>query len=337
VSAIDQHLFNDQQTERVLDQIASWRFQTDWGTRSIAMGEPGYDPTAYAHGSVWALGTAQVAQAYWASHRPVTAWQIWRTLIPWSSLDSPGHMHEVLAGDIFNPQVESVPEQTWSSAAFLSSAVRGLFGIDVEAESNTLSLIPHLPSDWDHATVSNVPVGTSKVDLHFDQTVSGLTLHIKNSGPPLSLKFHPEIPLGARSVAAALNGQAIPVNVKPNRQDWHAEVNVTISRGESQIALHWRDGVQVVMPAPTPALGEPSTGAKLTSLSFENDVLHIGVDVVRSTNPELEIRTQRPNPNTGGLRLRRLAPDRYDLVISPIESSVSGSYQHDEVTIRFVK
>ena len=337
VSAIDQRLFNDQQTGRVLDQIASWRFQTDWGTRSIAMGEPGYDPTAYAHGSVWALGTAEVAQAYWTAHRPVTAWQIWRTLIPWSSLDSPGHMHEVLAGDIFNPQVESVPEQTWSSAAFLSSAVRGLFGIDVDAESNTLSLTPHLPSDWDHTTVSNVRVGASKLDLQFDQTVSGLTLYIKNSGPPVTLEFQPEIPLGARSVAAALNRNASPVNVTQNRQDWHAHVKVTIAQGESEIALHWRDGVQLVMPAPTPELGGPSTSAKLTSFSFENDALHIGLDVVRSTNTELEIRTQLRNPNSGSLQLTRLAPDRYEVIIPPVETSVNSTYQHEEVTIRFVK
>ncbi|MGA8028472.1 MAG: hypothetical protein WB992_15110 [Bryobacteraceae bacterium] len=115
IEAVEHHLFNDTQSEQLLAGIASWRFQSDWGTRSVAEDDPGYDPAGYAHGSVWALGTADVAQAFWAMHRPDVAWQIWRRLIPWSTLDSPGHMDEVLAGDTYHPQTESVPEQTWSS------------------------------------------------------------------------------------------------------------------------------------------------------------------------------------------------------------------------------
>ena len=40
VAAIGEHLFSDAQIANVLDQIASWRFQTDWGTRDFASGEP---------------------------------------------------------------------------------------------------------------------------------------------------------------------------------------------------------------------------------------------------------------------------------------------------------
>jgi hypothetical protein len=299
------------------------------------MGEPGYDPTAYAHGSVWALGTAEVAQAYWTSHRPETAWQIWRTLIPWSSLDSPGHMHEVLAGDTYHPQVESVPEQTWSSAAFLSSAVRGLFGIDVDAEDNTLSLAPHLPADWDDARLRNVQIGTSKLDLDFAQNLSGLTLHINNSGAPVGLEFDPQIPLGARLVSASLNGHVVSVHVQTNPHDWHADLKLTVPEGESQIVLHWRDGVAVVMPPPTPLLGQPSTGAKLTSISFADNALHIGIDREPSTNTELEIRTDRPDAMAGTSKLEKLGPDRYKLMIPRATEHLSSGYQHEDVAVRF--
>ncbi len=94
-------LFSSQQRQSLLDQLASSDFQTDWGTRSKAASDPTYDPNLYASGSVWALGTAAVATAFWAEHRPATALPIWQALVPWTSLDSLGHMHEVLAGDYY--------------------------------------------------------------------------------------------------------------------------------------------------------------------------------------------------------------------------------------------
>jgi glycogen debranching enzyme len=74
--------------ESVLDQFASADFQTDWGTRGRASSDSTYDPNSYASGSVWATGTASMASAFWADHRPATAFPIWNALVPWSSLDS---------------------------------------------------------------------------------------------------------------------------------------------------------------------------------------------------------------------------------------------------------
>jgi hypothetical protein len=45
----------------------------------------------------------------------------------------------------------------------LSPAIRGLFGIDVDALHRTLHLQPHLPASWDFAEIRNVRVGN---DLH---------------------------------------------------------------------------------------------------------------------------------------------------------------------------
>jgi len=111
MSVVPQSLFSADQRNVVLDQIAGADFQTDWGTRSKAESDPTYDPNSYAGGSVWGLGTSGVASTYWSEHRPATALPIWSALIPWSSLDSPGHLHEVLAGDFYHEEVESVPEQ----------------------------------------------------------------------------------------------------------------------------------------------------------------------------------------------------------------------------------
>ena len=111
-AALRSFVFTPQQRASLLDQLASYEFQADWGTRSKASSASTYEPNSYASGSVWALGTASTASAFWAEHRPATALPIWSGLVPWTSLDSLGHMPETLAGDYYHEELESVPEQT---------------------------------------------------------------------------------------------------------------------------------------------------------------------------------------------------------------------------------
>ena len=336
MAAISEHLFSDAQIATVLDQIASWRFQTDWGTRNFASGEPGYDPTAYAHGSVWAFGTADVAQAYWTSHRPDIGWEIWRTLIPWSLLDSPGHMHEVLTGETYHPQLESVPEQTWSSATFLTSAVRGLFGLEIDPERNTFSLSPHLPAEWDHVSLRNITVANSKVNVAFEQNLESLRLNIRNSGSAFHLAFRPQVPLGARLVSATFNGHRIPAQVESHAEDEHAKLELCIPPGESEIAIQYQNGIRVILPAPAPVVGSKSAGMKLTSLRVEEHALQLDIDATAEGDNKVEIRTRRLIRSTGQAKLRRLGNDEYELSI-PAPNIENGSYGHEQVRIEFSK
>jgi hypothetical protein len=71
----------------------------------------------------------------------------------------PGFVTEVLSGRFFQPLGRSSSHQLWSSAMVLSPAIRGLFGIDVDALHRTLYLHPHLPASWDFAEIHNVRVG----------------------------------------------------------------------------------------------------------------------------------------------------------------------------------
>ena len=117
VRLLQQGVFKPEQAEAVLDRLAQPDFQTDWGERGLSSNAPGYDPNAYSRGSVWGLGIelGRPAPTGPATGRS-SGWSLWRSLADWTTLDSPGRMHEVLAGDLFHPEAESVPEQTWTSA-----------------------------------------------------------------------------------------------------------------------------------------------------------------------------------------------------------------------------
>ena len=223
--ALLQHgLLSEPERRTLLDTLSNPTLRAPWGIRSTASDDPLYDPDSYARGSVWALGTASAVTAFYAAGRAEIATALWRDLVPWFGLDAPGHAHEVLRGDAFAPERESVPDQTWSSAAFLSSAVSGLLGIHLDAGTRQLRFAPRLPTEWDSLRVRRISLGGATVGLAMRTSRNVVELEVENSGPLLTLQFRPDLPGGSRvdrvemsdgslSRAGAEGGDAYEVSV----------------------------------------------------------------------------------------------------------------------------
>jgi hypothetical protein len=333
MSVVPQSLFAAEQRNVVLDQIAGADFQTDWGTRSKAESDPTYDPNSYAGGSVWGLGTSGVASTYWSEHRPATALPIWSALIPWSALDSPGHLHEVLAGDFYHEEVESVPEQTWSSAAFLTASVEGLLGLHADGATRQLNFAPHLPAAWDKVTLRRVRVGDSRVGIELTQAVGEVALRITNEGAPVKMSFDPELPLGASVQRARLGEREIPATIVQHAQDTHAHIDFDLPRGESVLRLAYGGGVAIVLPVPRPVLGERSRGAKIVGVSLKDRVYTIAIDHLASEATTFELRTPWKIETVQGAQFAALTPSSYRLTIAP--AGDKRIYQRNNLTVTF--
>ncbi len=285
-------LFTEQEEDAALDRLASADFQTDWGSRSMSVESPGYNPDSYGSGSVWALGTAEMVESFWRNHRPDAAAPIWKSFLPWLQLDSLGHFHEVLAGNFYHPEVESVPEQTWSSAGFLHATIRGLFGLEVDAPEHRLTLTPHLDPRWDEVSLAQVSVGTVMAKAIIDQKPEELDLTLSASGGPLQVSFAPEIALGATAVHATLNGRSIPVAVERHEQDQHARAAIDVSDGATvNCRIMYSGGVRVAVPMRRPAIGDSSQGLKLTGVHLDGHALTLDADVSSQQQATIEVRT----------------------------------------------
>src|SRR5271170_5410774 len=204
---ISKDVFSRDQNESILNQLASSDFRTDWGMRELAISSTDFDPYSYGRGSVSAPATTGTATAFWTEHRPEIASSIWRGVLEWNRLDSLGHLHEVLAGNFFHEQTESVPEQTWSSAGLLSSSVLGLLGLHINGLENRIDFMPHLPAEWERVAIENVRLPQSTMSLALVQSMTGVDLAIDNKGSPAQIIFEPQIPLGARLMHADYQGQ----------------------------------------------------------------------------------------------------------------------------------
>jgi glycogen debranching enzyme len=176
-----------EQTSATLELLGTPAYLTPWGLRSKASTAPDYDPAGYAKGSVWAFSTAGAAEIMWQAHRSDAANALWQSLVSWESADSLGHMHEVMSGSFFTPQRESVPEQTWSSSAFLSAAIHGMLGLESDGRKNVLRFAPQVPGSWQSLHVEHVRVDKSVVDLDWHSENGHFTLDLRNAGPVFHL------------------------------------------------------------------------------------------------------------------------------------------------------
>jgi glycogen debranching enzyme len=331
-----QNLFNPAERDSILDQLSSSHYQTDWGTRSIPDNASVYDPNSYSKGSVWGISTAGIASALWTAHRPATAFPVWNSLVPWTSFDSLGHIHETLAGNYYHEEEESVPEQTWSSAAFLTSTVHGLLGLEVGSESREIVFSPHLPATWGTLTIRNVAMRESRINLSLTRSDGEISLYVQNDGPSLKMRFAPEIPLGARLLDARLENKRIAASVDSHRQDNHAKVEFQLPHGNTKVSLRYVGGVSLIVPSQQPKLGDPSRGIKVTGVKLDRGTYTIDADFVPYAQSTLELKTPWSIQSVQGATLEHLPGGLYQLKIKlPEANSPAATYHHATVVVNF--
>jgi glycogen debranching enzyme len=318
---LSQQVFSQEQTDQVLDRIASPEFQTDWGTRSMSSASPDFDPNSYSKGSVSALGSAGVAETFWQQHRPLTAWGIWSSLLAWNTLDSEGHIHEVLAGDLFHPEIESVPEQTWSSAGYLSSAVHGLLGIAIESANRRLTLAPHLPAQWNQVSIRNLRVGNSLLAAQITRDGHGMDLVLNNSGAALTLDFSPDLPLGAVLTRSTIDGKPAHVSPEEHPQEVQAHVAFSVPSGITHLHIGYTGGVELALDPHAPALGEASRGIKIVAARFAKDTLTIDAFLRPSAAESLTLLTPWTPASDGQSSIQRLDNGRYELRFTEVSAT----------------
>ncbi len=164
-----------------LQQLAGHTLNTDWGLRDVANDERIYDGMSYHQGSVWPLFTGWAALAEYRGNQPLAGYQLLKENVNLTTAQDLGAVTELLSGDFFVPFGRSTSHQLWSSAMVIIPTLRGLFGIEIDAQTKTITVNPHLPAGWNEADVRGLRVGDESVDLSFVQINGEVLVHKKPS------------------------------------------------------------------------------------------------------------------------------------------------------------
>jgi len=236
-------------------------FSTDWGARDVAEDDPVYDPISYHQGSVWPLFTGWASLADYRSGRPLSGYAHLMQNADQTTTQDLGGVTELLSGAFFIPFGRSTSHQLWSSSMVITPALRGLFGLRIDATSNTVYLDPHLPAGWPTAAINRLHVGDSICTLTVTRQGAQLKARLETiSGRPILLKSDAK---AAQSTADTLS---FPL-----------------------------PAVEVAIPHGLPPQGSRTTQLKVLSQIEDAHSLTLELEAESSTTTELTVRLNRPN------------------------------------------
>ena len=169
------------QADGMFSRWASHEFSTDWGTRDLSENVGIYDPISYHQGSVWPLFTGWASLAEYRTGRELSGYAHLMQNTNLTTEQDLGAVTELLSGAYYDPFGRSTSHQMWSSAMVLTPALRGLFGIGVDALQGLVTVDPHLPAQWNSATLHHVRVGERDTDIQFQRDGQELVVSLSNA------------------------------------------------------------------------------------------------------------------------------------------------------------
>jgi glycogen debranching enzyme len=162
--------------ERAADVAARLRgpdLDSGWGVRTLASGQPGYNPLGYHTGSVWPHDTGLIVAGLkkYGFHDDASRFA-------GSIFEAAQHFDDFRLPELFCgfersrisvpvPYPVACSPQAWAAGAPLLF-LRSMLGLRAIADRRELELVqPHLPTWLGKVTISNLRVGDASVDLLF--------------------------------------------------------------------------------------------------------------------------------------------------------------------------
>ena len=264
-------LADSNHADETISQLAAVDHQTDWGMRIISQKSKIYDGSGYHFGAVWPLFTGWASVAEYRYHRAFPAYANLRSNALLGVDGALGHFTEVLSGDYYQSFATSSPHQVWSSAMVVSPMLRGMFGLQTDAEKSQITLAPHVPVDWTSFAIRNVHVGAVALDFQYRKTANMLSLETKRTGTGQCwVEFSPSLSLRAKVESVEMNGRSVPFKMQPNDNDQHLYVRFPVSDGPNRLVLHMKNDFGLVLSNDLPSLGSASRGLRVTSESWNS-------------------------------------------------------------------
>ena len=264
-------VLDNSKSNAMISQLAAFDHATDWGMRIISARSQHYGGGGYHFGSVWPLFTGWAAVGEYRYHQIHPALQNLRANALLALDGSPGHVTEVLSGDYYQGLSTSSPHQIWSAAMVVSSMIRGLLGLQVDAPRQTITLASSVPADWTSFSVRNVHMGSVTTDFAFRRTNEEIVLGIQRSGSgDCFVEFQPALSMRAEVLGVELNGRPVPFHVQANETDQHLMTRFAIYGGPNTLRVRMRHDFGISYTSHLPALGQADEGMRILSESWSS-------------------------------------------------------------------
>jgi glycogen debranching enzyme len=169
---------------RVARQLTSSAFFSGWGIRTIASGEPRYNPMSYHNGSVWPHDNALIAMGFGRYGMRQEAARILDGLFQACVYIDLRRLPELVCGfprrrgqGPTSYPVACAP-QAWSAGAQLS-LLQSCLGLGFDPASRTVVFDkPVLPSFVEEVILRNLPIGKARIDVVLRGSGDGVAMRV---------------------------------------------------------------------------------------------------------------------------------------------------------------
>jgi hypothetical protein len=248
--------------------------------RIISQNSKVYDGSGYHYGSVWPLFTGWASVGEYRYHRTFPAYANLRSNALLGLDGALGHFTEVLSGDYYQSFATSSPHQIWSSAMVVSPILRGMFGLQSDAQKRKITLAPHMPADWTTFAILNVNVADVSVDFRYQKTEDSITLEANRTGTgDCWVEFSPAFSLRTQVVSVQMNGRMLPFKLLPNSNDQHVSLRFPVADGSTVVVIRMKNDFGLALPNELPALGSASRSLRVLSESWNASKTQLTLEV----------------------------------------------------------
>ncbi len=293
-------LTDEDKSQATIQQLADADLQTDWGTRIISNRSPIYNGSGYHFGSVWPLFTGWASVGEYRYHQPLPAYANLRSNALLALDGSLGHVTEVLSGNYYQPLSTSSPHQIWSAAMVISPILRGMLGLEIDAQSHHVTLAPHVPADWR----SFNPGFSSRTDV----------------------------------VSVELNGHSLPFHAAASASDQHVAIRFPLTQATSTVRIRLKNDFGVSLSNVLPALGSASQGLRVLSETWNSARTQLTLSLSGLAGKTYELFVWNPSQvaSVKGAKLGAAGRDSAKLVVE-FPSADTESYVHQDVVLNFAR
>ena len=301
--------------DHTMREIASSALTTDWGVRALSRYYPAYDPLREDRGAVSVFLTGVSATAHYRAHRGWAGQDLLRDLARLTFDFGRGRTPSALSGLFYALLDTAVPQHSVASAELARAVVRGLFGVEVDAQNNAVALEPHLPPEWNTASITNIRVGASRLGVTIERQDQRMVITLKRSGEtgaPLFVRLSPALPLGARVTRVQVDDRDATVQVEETRHDVHSVVELNVG-AEAIVDVEYAGGIHVVIPAERVDPGDRSEALRVLDLRRYDSNYALVVEGLPGTTYTLALRSGVRLRSVSGAELVEQTDDRVQL------------------------
>ena len=215
----------------------------------------------------------------------------------------------------------------------VSPILRGLFGLQADAEKHQVTLAPHVPADWTAYAIHGVHVGAVAVDFQYRKAPDSIVLEASRTGRgDCWVEFSPALSLRAEVISVKMNGRPLSFKMEPNHNDQHLHLRFPIHGGPNNVVVRLKKDFGLSFSNELPPLGSSSQELRVISESWNapRSLLTLDVSGLAGRHYELGVCNPAQVSSVDGAVLTKNGKLEIQMPQTPADS-----YVPQKVTIHF--